>query len=498
MEIVKINLDNEMDLIMAHKRCMKLAELCGLSVLTQTSFATAVSEISRCVIGDKGAVSYLILNVEVLKQNRKNLTATVRAQRDIEKLFPEAIRYAKRLAGNINITRDNGATEITVVQGIERGGLINDTKLKSFVAYFKTELPLSPYDEIRKKNILLLEMSEKLQNSELQYKTLTDTLPLVMLSTNTAGQIMYGNKWMKDFFKLAEIKPGKTSWLSLLNPEKSKSIAASWEKSVASGSTLSAQGKLKSPDGEDIWHLISLIPVRNDQNTITGWTGFFVDINDQKRVEETIKDNEELKAAQKQLLVYQAKLEEKVSELNKSNHDLEQFAYIASHDLQEPLRKIRNFSDMLKRYIKDEEKVLKYINSIDNSSSRMLVLIKDVLNYSRLSKEGGDFETVDLKDILKNVMIDMELLIEDKKAVITSVGLTPINVIRQQIYQLFYNLISNALKFNNGIPKITITCEPLASNEIKKYGNLHNSTKYIRITVSDNGIGFEVEVRGTK
>jgi PAS domain S-box-containing protein len=491
MDIVKINLDNELDLILAHKRSMKLAELCGLSVLTQTSFATAVSEISRCVIGEKNSSSTLLLGVEVLKNNRKELSATISTNRDLEKLFPEAIKYARRLAANLDISRSGEMFVLMVTQGIERGGLINDNKLKSFVTYFRSELPLSPYDEIRKKNILLLEMHEKLQNSENQYRILTETLPLMMFSTNVAGQITYGNKWLKDFFKLAEIRPGKISWLSLITHEKSKTLSLAWEKAAASGTQLKSQAKLKTPEGENIWHLISMIPVRNEQNSVAGWTGFFVDIQAQKVVEETLKNNEELKATQKLLLSSQAKLEEKVEELNKSNHDLEQFAYIASHDLQEPLRKIRNFSDMLKRNIGEEEKVLRFINSIDLSSSRMLTLIRDVLKYSRLSKDGNNFENVHLEDILKSVKVDMELLIEEKKAVISAKGLCSINVIPQQIYQLFYNLISNALKFNTGNPRVNIVCSEMSSSEIKQIPELHNTARYVKLQISDNGIGFE-------
>ena len=491
MDIVKINLDNELDLILAHKRSMKLAELCGLSVLTQTSFATAVSEISRCVIGEKNSHSSLVLGVEVFKSNRKDLRAAITTNRDVEKLFPEAIKYAQRLSANILVTKKGDVFELVVIQGIERGGLINENKLKSFVSYFRTELPLSPYDEIRKKNILLLEMHEKLQNSENQYRILTETVPLMMFSTNVAGQITYGNKWLKDFFRLAELRPGKISWTSLIIHEKSSGLNAAWEKAVAGGTPFKNQAKLRSPEGEELWHLISMIPVRNDNNSVAGWTGFFVDIQAEKVVEETLKNNEDLKATQKLLLSSQSRLEEKIEELNKSNHDLEQFAYIASHDLQEPLRKIRNFSDMLKRTIGDQQKVLKLVNSIDTSSARMLTLIKDVLKYSRLSKDGSNFETTDLADILHSVKVDMELLIEEKKAEISFSGSRPINVIPQQLYQLFYNLISNALKFNTALPRITITCTEMSAGEVKQVPELHSSVRYVKIKVSDNGIGFE-------
>ena len=106
MDIVKINLENEMDLILSHKRCMKLAELCGLSVITQTSFATAVSEISRYVIGNNADSPTLTLGLNLLKNNRKELVASVISHKDFEKKHADAIKYARRLACPMYVNSD--------------------------------------------------------------------------------------------------------------------------------------------------------------------------------------------------------------------------------------------------------------------------------------------------------------------------------------------------------------------------------------------------------
>ncbi len=490
-EIVKINLDNEMDLILAHKRSMKLAELCGMSNMIQTSFATAVSEIARTVIG-RDRKSVLRLMIELLRNNRKNLIAVISTNDKPGKELQEAVKYANRLTGNLKVTEKNDGTEVTLTNAIVLSGLINDARLDTFSQYFKTELPLSPYDEIRKKNIQLLEMAEKLKESEQQYKTLTETLPLMMFSTNGGGYLQYANRWFRDYFGLAEIPKGKLNWLNFVHLSDAKEVREDWEKSQTGAAVFSSQARLKhkNHDEQPLWHLISVLPVKND-NQVTGWMGFFVDIHAQKTVEETLKNNVELKAAQKQLLGYQQQLEEKVIELNKSNHDLEQFAYIASHDLKEPLRKIRSFTELVERNLDDKVKAKRYIGKIDSSSQRMITLIRDVLNYSRLSKSENKFEETSLGEVLNTVKQDIELLLEEKKAVIKTGELPVVSGIRQQLYQLFYNLINNSIKFSTTEPVITIQHRFLSADEIKSTPGLHNGTPYVELRFKDNGIGFE-------
>lgn len=492
IEIVKINLENEMDLILSHKRSMKLGELCGLSVLVQTSFATAVSEISRCLIGDEFNRSSLTLSIHILPNNRKELVAILQTNDTFEKKHSEAIKYAQRLTDALKVNKQKDTTQVTLTQKINFSGLINDTRIQAFIDYFKKELPLSPYDELRKKNIQLLEVSEKLKESENQYKILTETLPLMMFTANGGGYLTYGNKWLKDYFSFLEIQAGKIEWTSLVYTSDNKTIRDEWEKAQNNQTHFRAQARLKAKSTDaPLWHLISLLPVKNDASQITGWTGFFVDIHAQKVVEETLKNNDELKAIQKQLLNYQGKLEEKVHELNKSNHDLEQFAYIASHDLQEPLRKIQSFTELLEMNITDKERSKKYLDKIDSASSRMSALIKDVLNYSRLSQSGNIFIETDLQKILEHVKSDVELIVEEKGATIKADSLPVINGIEQQLYQLFYNLINNALKFSVEKPVIEISCRHLENEGVIKHADLSSESKYIELTVKDNGIGFE-------
>jgi signal transduction histidine kinase len=206
-------------------------------------------------------------------------------------------------------------------------------------------------------------------------------------------------------------------------------------------------------------------------------------------------------------VVARQKIEEAVTErtkeladannnLQKSNAELAQFAYIASHDLQEPLRKIGTFSQMLEKSLegKLEENSKNYFNKINNSTTRMNVLIRDVLAYSELVKQTDLFVEVDLNQILENVKVDYDLLIEEKDAAIQSNKLPIITAIPLQMSQLFGNIIGNSLKFvrKDVKPIIKITASKLDVKMVE-YLFLDNTLDYYKIEFADNGIGFKEE-----
>lgn len=181
------------------------------------------------------------------------------------------------------------------------------------------------------------------------------------------------------------------------------------------------------------------------------------------------------------------------SELEKSNRDLEQFAYVASHDLQEPLRKIQTFSELAERNLNNEETAKKYFEKVNASAKRMGNLIRAVLNYSRLSNTSDEFAEVDLNTIIEQVKTDLELLIAEKKAVINTTDLPVIYGMPHQLNQLFFNLINNSIKFSEKPPVINIASKIVPPPVAAKTNLLQYEGDYVELIISDNGIGFSEE-----
>ncbi|MEO5600472.1 MAG: CheR family methyltransferase [Cyclobacteriaceae bacterium] len=181
-------------------------------------------------------------------------------------------------------------------------------------------------------------------------------------------------------------------------------------------------------------------------------------------------------------------------ELERSIENLNQFAFIASHDLQEPLRKIQVFSSLLaERFTKElSDEAKKVVRKISSSTSRMSRLINDVLNFSTILSVDDDFVVTDLKGILKIVLKDLDFFILEKHAVINIGNLPVLKVAPVLINQLFNNLISNSLKFSktDATVEILITSRTLLPEEIKPYPGLNSEIPYCEITIKDNGIGF--------
>jgi light-regulated signal transduction histidine kinase (bacteriophytochrome) len=188
-------------------------------------------------------------------------------------------------------------------------------------------------------------------------------------------------------------------------------------------------------------------------------------------------------------------VEERTHLLNKSNADLTQFAYVASHDLQEPARKISTFTDMLLKRVGEnlDEQSKEYLKKIDNSSDRMLSLIRGILTISKISDHRYQFDDVDLNIVLQDAKNDFEVLLNEKNCKVESHHLPTIQAIPIQMNQLFSNLISNALKFSvsNRATRITITCEVLSKTELSHFPDLVMPGTYYKISFIYNGIGFE-------
>lgn len=194
--------------------------------------------------------------------------------------------------------------------------------------------------------------------------------------------------------------------------------------------------------------------------------------------------------------IYESRLESQIRQLDKSNHNLQEFVYVASHDLQEPLRKIATFSDRLQsKYGKSlDEEGNKYIDKIEKSCKSMQTLLEDLLDFSRLSFVDKMFEKVSVETIINTVLSDLEMKIEESRAEVICNNLPLIEAYPSQIRQLFTNLIQNSIKFKKKDASVTIKidCANVFHTDYPEL-NLKKDAVYVKIVIEDNGIGFDQE-----
>jgi two-component system CheB/CheR fusion protein len=191
-------------------------------------------------------------------------------------------------------------------------------------------------------------------------------------------------------------------------------------------------------------------------------------------------------------------LEEKNSFLEKMNKELEVLAYISSHDLQEPMRKIRNFTACL--VAEEQENLSKtgkdYLSRMQETVKRMQMLIEDLLKYLRVKKGKQEDDISDLNEIIEEEIASFDEVLKEKKGLITLDGVCGAKINGFQFRQFIHNLISNSLKFSHPkrFPRITIKCE-FTPGRLLKRKELSAKIKYCHITFSDNGIGFDPQFK---
>ena len=479
-EIARVTLQNEMDLILAHKRSMKLGELAGLSLAAQTSFATAVSEVARNTI-EKAKSGCLILQVDT-DQREKYIVACINDEQPDNHKTREGLAYAKKLVNKYNVTTQGKETSIELFYYIAPPFKIDIQKLDEWRQLFRNEPPISAYDEIKRKNEQLQELSERVQKSEAQYKTLTNSLPLFIFALDIQGELLYANEWLTRYTAETIESLNESQWKAVVHEEDYYSFSLLLKNDVTKGATtIKTQSRLRNKNSDTyLWHQISLSPFRNEKGELQYWIGYMVDIHAQKVFEETLKDNIELKQTQDQLKDNQETLEQYISELNRSNQELQQFAFVASHDLQEPVRKLLYYSDFLLNKYTDamDPKGIDYLKNMQLASHRMRNLIQDLLVFSQINKEQIAFKEVDLNNVLNEAQQDLEIAIEEKGVLLNISSMPVVKGDERMIRQLFENIISNAIKYSkvNVSPVIDITCQQNGS--------------FYELAFKDNGIGF--------
>lgn len=252
-------------------------------------------------------------------------------------------------------------------------------------------------------------------------------------------------------------------------------------------------------------HIDSLLKLRSDSVTnliisslTTGLLVISIFVLLRMNIRETIRHRREL---QQHNLVLESRVKERTvelqvyaEELSRSNRELEDFAFVASHDLQEPLRKIRAFGNRISTGYGDalDERGQDFLRRMLNAAERMSMLISDLLSFSRVTTRGKDFEETDLNEIVRSVLEDLEITIEESQANIEIDTLPVMKADASQMNQLFLNLLSNALKFTkpDQPPHITLRYEAIDDNEAETL-HLLPGQSWFKLTLQDNGIGFE-------
>ena len=333
---------------------------------------------------------------------------------------------------------------------------------------------------------------EALRESEARFRAVVDNSPTKIHIKDAEGRYTLVNPLAEKLFGFTDEEArGKTSY-DIFPKEVADAFTAHDRAVVESRETVEEVEHFTLEDGEHTYLTVKF-PILDGQGGVAGVAAIGTDITMRKQAEEALRESErtlqervvKLKEARRRLKSY-------AKELVRSNEELEQFAYVASHDLQEPLRKVQAFGDRLMKRYSDAlgEDGQDYIVRMQDAAGRMQTLIQSLLNFSRVATKGQPFIPVNLNELMKSILSDLEIPIQETGARVKVANLPTIDADPSQMRQLFQNLIGNALKYRreNVPPKIELASE-FVSIESGTPKNRHGGL--CQIKVLDNGIGFE-------
>ena len=314
-------------------------------------------------------------------------------------------------------------------------------------------------------------LEQKLRDSERHFQSWFQDAPVACHEVDRDGVILCVNQAECELFGFrAEEMVGRPIWEFMASEDREKTRTGLLQRIADEQPLVPLEREYKRRDGTSLIMEIHQKRIRDAAGRPTGLRTFLLDITQRKRAEMT--------------------LVEQAGKLARSNAELEQFAYVASHDLQEPLRKIQAFGDRLKTKYEAGlgPEGIDYLTRMQNAAARMQVLIQDLLSLSRVTSNPKPFTPVNLDDVIRTVVSDLEMRIQDAIGRVEIGSLPVILGDRGQMAQLFQNLIGNGLKFRkpgeNPLVKVQSRLQMLPSGAAGW-----------QISVEDNGIGFDEKYR---
>jgi PAS domain S-box-containing protein len=307
----------------------------------------------------------------------------------------------------------------------------------------------------------------KIEQAEESARLAIASADLGTYEINLLTHHIYGSPRLSEIYGFDESVPYE-QYVDRIHPDDLPIREKAFEEGVKMGS-LHYEIRLIWEDGSQHWIRTKGTFVYDDEGEAISLLGIVQDITEQKKFAEEL----------------QKQVRERTAELHRSNDDLLHFAHVASHDLKEPVRKIKVFSNLLaEEYGKSlPERAGNYLGKIQTATDRMFMMIDGVLSYSTLNAGEQPIEKIDLNDVISNIESDLEVLIQRKGATLLRDRLPSIQGASVLIYQLFYNLVNNALKFSKPDVPPRILFHSTIINR--------NHADMAEITISDNGIGIE-------
>jgi PAS domain S-box-containing protein len=293
--------------------------------------------------------------------------------------------------------------------------------------------------------------------SEARFRHLADAMPQMVWTADPDGRLDYCNERWYEFTGFNCDKPADLDWDSILHPDDVERLRQTWERAVESGRQYEIEHRLwDRRENRWRWFIARAIPARDAAGVAVKWFGSHTDIDAQKRVQE---------------------------DLRRANNALEQFAFSASHDLQEPLRTVKVYSELLTAAYgaKLDDRAREMLRFLSTGAARMETLVRDLLAYAQVTKLESPTESTDAEGALQAALANLATPISQSNAQITSDPLPSLPVHFTHMQQLFQNLISNAIKYRSAErpPVVHVTAQRQRENWL--------------FAVTDNGIGIEAE-----